>query len=139
MSELQAILDRSGITALGGEYADALMSHDFDRVASLFTDDGAVRLPHAPAAASGREDIRTRVERLQRQWEYFVQATQPGIVALDGDTAVGLVYLEELMKGHDSTAHRNVGVYHDRYRRTPDGWKFSERVYEVLYEDRPLT
>jgi hypothetical protein len=26
-------------------------------------------------------------------------------------------------------------VYHDRYRRTPDGWKFTERVFEVRYLD----
>jgi hypothetical protein len=29
----------------------------------------------------------------------------------------------------------NYAVYHDRYQRTPDGWKFSERVYEVIYLD----
>jgi hypothetical protein len=29
-----------------------------------------------------------------------------------------------------------VGLFRaDRYQRTTDGWKFSERVYEVLYED----
>jgi len=26
-------------------------------------------------------------------------------------------------------------VYHDRYQRTPDGWKFAERVDEVRYLD----
>jgi hypothetical protein len=26
-------------------------------------------------------------------------------------------------------------VYHDRYQRTADGWKFTERVYEVKYLD----
>lgn len=26
-------------------------------------------------------------------------------------------------------------MYHDRYQRTPDGWKFAERVYEVRYLD----
>jgi hypothetical protein len=31
-------------------------------------------------------------------------------------------------------------IYHDRYRRTADGWKFTERVYEVRYHDTtPLT
>jgi len=31
-------------------------------------------------------------------------------------------------------------VYHDRYQRTPDGWKFAERVDEVVYLDTsPLT
>jgi len=31
-------------------------------------------------------------------------------------------------------------VYHDRYQRTPDGWKFTERVAEFRYLDTsPLT
>jgi hypothetical protein len=29
----------------------------------------------------------------------------------------------------------NYSLYHDRYERTPDGWKFAERVYEVRYLD----
>ena len=31
--------------------------------------------------------------------------------------------------------HLNYAVYHDRYRRTPDGWMFVERVYEIRYLD----
>jgi hypothetical protein len=29
----------------------------------------------------------------------------------------------------------NYAIYHDRYQRTPGGWKFSERVYDVRYLD----
>ena len=32
-------------------------------------------------------------------------------------------------------SHLNYAVYHDRYRRTPDGWRFSERAYELKYLD----
>ena len=32
----------------------------------------------------------------------------------------------------------DYGVYNDRYQRTPDGWKFTERVYEVGYLDTTL-
>ena len=28
----------------------------------------------------------------------------------------------------------NYAVYHDRYQH-PDGWKFTERVYEITYLD----
>jgi hypothetical protein len=32
------------------------------------------------------------------------------------------------------------GLFHDRYQRTPDGWKFTERVLEPRYLDTtPLT
>jgi hypothetical protein len=35
----------------------------------------------------------------------------------------------------DGTSMLNYAVYHDRYQRTPEGWKFSERVYEIKYLD----
>ncbi|MFI6418071.1 hypothetical protein ACIBG6_11800 [Streptomyces sp. NPDC050842] len=52
-------------------------------------------------------------DRGQGLWEFFVQNVHPGTIRLDDDHA----------------------VYHDRYQRTPDGWKFAERVYEVRYLD----
>ena len=35
----------------------------------------------------------------------------------------------------EAGSHLNYAIYHDRYQRTPDGWKFPERVYEVKYFD----
>ena len=35
----------------------------------------------------------------------------------------------------DGSSHVNYAVFHDRYQRTPDGWKFAERVYEIRYLD----
>lgn len=29
----------------------------------------------------------------------------------------------------------HYSLYHDRYLRTADGWRFSERVYEIKYLD----
>jgi hypothetical protein len=43
MSDLQAIADRVEIEALRGEFTDAAMMRDYDRAASLFTPDGALR------------------------------------------------------------------------------------------------
>jgi hypothetical protein len=54
---------------------------------------------------------------------------------LDGDTASGRAYLQELARFRDGRSELNYAVYHDRYQRTPGGWKFTERVYEVRYLD----
>jgi hypothetical protein len=45
VSDLQAIADRVEIEALRGEFTDAVMMNDHARLASLFTPDGAVRIP----------------------------------------------------------------------------------------------
>jgi ketosteroid isomerase-like protein len=134
MSDLQAIADRFEIERLRGEFTDAVMMRDYDRVAALFTSDGAVRIPHINAEAASPEEIRAGIERLQSLWDYFVQTTHPGTIRLDGETAAGRAYISEIMHGRGGS-HRNYGVYHDRYQRTPDGWKFAERVYEVRYVD----
>jgi ketosteroid isomerase-like protein len=55
MSDLQAIVDRVEIEALRGEFTDAVMMRDYDRLASLFTEDGVVRMPHInEEAVTGR-------------------------------------------------------------------------------------
>lgn len=135
MSDRQSFADRFEIESLRGEFADAAMRHDFDRLAALFTPDATWQIPEAGIALAGREEIRTGIERLQTHWEYFVQTVHPGTVQLDGDAASGRSYVAELGRLRDGTSHQNIGVYHDRYRHTPDGWRFTERVYEIKYHD----
>ena len=52
MSDFQSIADRVEIEALRGEFTDAVMMRDYDRVASLFTHDGALRIPNVPVELS---------------------------------------------------------------------------------------
>ena len=68
-------------------------------------------------------------------WDYFVQTVHPGMIRLEGDTAVGRAYVSEFGRFRDGRSVLNYSLYHDRYRRTPDGWKFAERAYEVRYLD----
>ena len=135
MSELQAIADRFEIEALRGEFTDAAMMRDYDRFASLFTQDGAWRIPDVKVEFVSREEIRAGIERGQGLWEYFVQTTHPGTIRLEGDTAIGRAWVSEFGRFRDGSSQLNYSVYHDRYQRTPDGWKFAERVFEVRYLD----
>src|SRR5215468_11006604 len=135
MSDFRAIADRVEIEALRGEFTDAVMMRDYDRGASLFTPDGAVRMPHIPVELEGREQIRAWGERVPGLVDYFVQTTHPGTIQLDGDTASGRAYLQELIRLRDGSSHLNYAIYHDRYQRTAEGWEFTERVYEIRYLD----
>jgi ketosteroid isomerase-like protein len=135
MNDFQAVADRVEIEALRGEFSDAAMMGDYDRFASLFTDDAVYRIPDAGILQTGKDQIRAGTERLADAWEYFVQTTHPGAITLDGDTASGRAYISEIGRLHDGTSIYNYALFHDQYRRTPDGWKFSERVFEVRYFD----
>ena len=135
MSDFQEIADRVEIEALRAEFTDASMMLDFDRFASLFTEDGAWRMPHINEDFDSRDEIRAGVERLRPTWEYFVQTVHPGTIQLDGDSAVGRSYVSEFGRFRNGSSTLNYSIYHDRYERTQDGWKFAERVYEVRYVD----
>ena len=135
MSDFEAIADRVEIEALRGEFTDAVMMRNYDRVASLFTPDGALRMPNIPAELEGREEIRAWGERVPDLVDFLIQTTHPGAIQLDGDTASGRAYIQELGRGRDGRSELNYAIYHDRYQRTGDGWKFTERVYEVRYHD----
>ena len=135
MSDFQAIADRVEIEALRGELTDAIMMHDYDRAASLFTPGGALQIPDASVELAGREEIRAWGERVPVVVDYLVQTAHPGTIQLDGDTASGRAYICELIRLRDGSSHLNYGIYHDRYQRTGDGWKFTERVYEIRYLD----
>jgi len=135
MSDFQAIADRVEIEALRGEFTDAAMMCDYDRLALLFTPDGALRMPNVPVELVGREQILAWRDRREALVDYFVQTTHPGTIQLDGDTASGRAYLHEVIHLRDGSSHLNYAIYHDRYQRTGDGWKFTERVYEIRYLD----
>ena len=113
MSDLQSVADRLEIETLRGEFTDAVMMRDYDRLASLFTPDGSVRMPHINAEATSRAQIRAGVEQMQGLLDYFVQTTHPGTIELDGDTASGRAYISELMHGRDGSSYLNHAVYHD--------------------------
>ncbi|SHH85260.1 nuclear transport factor 2 family protein [Streptomyces sp. 3214.6] len=135
MNDFQAIADRVEIEALRGEFTDAAMMRDRPRLASLFTPDGVLSMPNIPVEHVGREEIIAGGERLQSLWDFFVQNTHPGTILLDGDTATGRAYIQELARTLDGRQGLNYAIYHDRYQRTEEGWKFAERVYEVRYLD----
>jgi ketosteroid isomerase-like protein len=133
--QLQAIADRVEIEALRGEFTDAAMMRDYDRAASLFTVDGALRMPNIPAELIGQDAIRAWGTRVPEFVDFLIQTTHPGSIQLDGDTASGRAYLQELVRTSDGRSELNFAIYHDRYQRTAGGWKFTERVYEVRYRD----
>jgi ketosteroid isomerase-like protein len=135
MSDLQAIADRVEIEALRGEFTDAAMMRDYDRLATLFTPDGALRMPNIPAVLVGQEQIRVWGARVPTFVDFLVQNTHPGVILLDGDAASGRAYMHEVGRTLDGRSELNYAIYHDRYQRTGDGWKFTERVYEVRYHD----
>jgi ketosteroid isomerase-like protein len=135
MRDLQSIADRSEIETLRDEFTDALMMRDYDRFASLFTSEGVWRIPYVDVEFVGRDAIRAGIERMQGLWDYFVQTLHSGWLRIDGDVAVGRTYVSEIGHMRGGRSEQNHALYHDCYARAPEGWRFTERTYEVRYLD----
>lgn len=135
MHELEDLADFIELERLRREFTDAVMMNDHERLGSLFTPDGALRIPEASVSAVGPAQIRALGERRESFAACFVQNMHPGKVEVEGDTGSGRTFMYELFQLRDGTSHVNHAVYHDRYQRTSDGWKFAERVYEIRYLD----
>lgn len=131
MSNLRHVADRVEIDALRAECTDATMMNDIDRLAGLFTEDAVVRIPDLEVEWVGLEQIRSGFRQLTASMETLVQESHPGALEVTGDSATGRVYISELGRRHDGSTLGNHSIFHDRYRRTRDGWKFTERTYEV--------
>lgn len=132
---LANLTDRAAIEDLRVEFTDAAMMNDHERLGSLFTTDGVLRIPHGGIEAVGPGQISALGERRSTLAECFIQTSHPGRLELDGDVAVGRTYIHEIFQLRDGSSHVNHAIYHDRYVRAADGWKFAERVYEVRYLD----
>ena len=135
MIKFELIADRYEIAQLPAEFTDAGLLRDYDRLALLFTEAGSWRMPHINQEFVGRREIRAAVERLQDMWDFFVQTPHLGKIEVRGDVGVGRSFVFELGRMRDGRSMQNYAVYHDRYQRTSDGWKFAERRYEVIYLD----
>ncbi|MET9671449.1 nuclear transport factor 2 family protein [Streptomyces sp. NPDC006475] len=135
LAGVQDAMDRSDIDALRSEFTDAVLMKDYERFASLFAEDGVWQMPHVGLVLTGRWEIRAGVERMQSLWEIFIQTTHGGTVQLAGDTASGRGHVSEFGRLRDGRSGRNTAVYHDKFRRSAEGWKFTERTHEMLYVD----
>src|SRR5258708_34060806 len=105
------------------------------RSACLSPRAGRLRSPNPPAELASREEIRAWGERVPALVDYLVQTTHPGTIQIDGDTAAGRAYMQELGRGRDGRTGLVFAIYHDHYQRTGDGWKFTQRVFELRSRD----
>lgn len=112
-----------------GQMAD---DGDLNEYAQLFTEDGSWTGP-AGDTRTGRADI---IAGAQQRRDDGIQG--PGTnsfhlisnvnIDVDGDTATGKTYYH-YYRNADATPQLTVmGVYRDKFRRTPEGWRMAKRV-----------
>ena len=103
----------------------------FDRLAALYTEDAYVDFEPL-AKARGRKAIGDLLVNLTRSVAFIKQFVTNHMVTVDGDTGTGISYLDARYAQAGQSLIAAV-KYTDAYRRTPDGWKFSEMLVKIYF------
>jgi len=142
-AQLRRLADIEAIRRLTCDYAyynDILAGEPY---ADCFTPEGfmdATQCDPKIMVHRGREEIRAVNEAV---WEHQAHPRADGgacihmqlnhrVTVLQGDYAEGTVYFVAWGLSKSGQRSEFIGRYEDKYARTPDGWKFTERVLVPL-------
>lgn len=124
------IEDRLAIRELVESYNDAVMRRDVEAWAENWDDDGVWSLPGA-GEVRGRGQIVAMWEAAMSRYEVNGFFASAGPIVVDGDTAQGTWYQQELLTTRDGVERTVVGEYADHYVKHDGRWYFRERIYQV--------
>jgi uncharacterized protein (TIGR02246 family) len=126
------IEDRLAIQTLVATYNDAVMRLDADVWGSTWAEDGVWSLPGMGDGISGRDAIVQTWKMAMSQFEFVGFFSSPGPLTIDGETATGTLYQQEILDQKDGSSRHVVGRYSDEYVKRDGRWYFAKRVYEIL-------
>jgi hypothetical protein len=145
MDDLERVLAERACERLIVDYCRLVDFGNAAGIAELFTEDGVWQ--GTDLVLDGRDEIRAwfqRREGVTRRVSRHV-CTNVGIDVLSEDEAEGLCYLvnyrHDRQEGDTSLPvpadhPKWVGELRDRFRRTPDGWRFAHRQVDVAFRRR---
>ncbi|MBW1637913.1 nuclear transport factor 2 family protein [Microbacterium resistens] len=128
--------DRLSLRDLVESYARCADERAGAELAALFLPDGVLRAPDG--THTGRAEIATAIARLDRFVETFHFLGNHRSVLL-GDEATGETSCtaHHLLSNEDGHVDLTLLIrYHDRFRRTAQGWRFAEREIRVAWSVR---
>ena len=114
---------------------------DIEGFVGLFAPDGSVEVPEHPAFV-GHEAIRASIQALAATGVTMRHVLTNNVVdVIDAKTAEGVSYLVVYNSTGPLDARgtrpveppATVGEYRDRFRRTPEGWRFQSRVLTRVF------
>jgi ketosteroid isomerase-like protein len=134
-ARLRKMEDIEEIRTLRMRYHQRMNDGGFRAAAELYTDDAYVDF-QALADARGRAAIADLFDRLEKNVTFLKQFISSHIVTLHGDEASGVSYLDARYAQEGKSIMAAL-KYEDKYRRTPEGWKFTEMLV-IPYFSVPL-
>lgn len=136
---LRALQDRTDVADVLYRYSSAVDSFDKEALRSCLADDISAQYGNG-APVTDADTLANWITDATATciWQHHLLNVYH--VDIDGDQASTLSYLTsyQVFEEDPKAAVILVARYHDELRRTPDGWKLSKRVMELLWgETKP--
>lgn len=124
------IEDQLAIRALHDSYADAVFRRDAADWGSLWADDAVWDL--MGTGVEGKAAIVAMWTGAMSTFGFVGFFSQVAAIEVDGDTATGRIYTNEVLEDLEGNLRRTVGRYEDRYVRNGQNWLYQSRSFAVL-------
>ncbi len=133
---LEDIEEIKQLKALYCKYCDggwAGPTHDYDRIAALFTEDAVT--DGTSGLTAGRENIRRLYRSYQATPFAFHRVTNP-IIKVNGNRATGNWHVLVALTRPDNQAIWIAGIYDEDYLKTRDGWRIQRLKFTPAFITR---
>lgn len=127
------MLDEIAIQQTISRWSEGASRRDWDQVASTLLPNAVWEVPAFGLRGEGSTAILAKVQAFVVPFAYGLQVNAPAIITVSGDSAAARSVIRETAKYADrDVAFEGLGFYNDALVRTPEGWKFSHRTFEVV-------
>lgn len=125
--------DHFELSRLVEAYCDGVINKDEATWSATWADDGEWQMRGDPII--GKEAIVAYWLEAMTRFEWVVQTAPHSVfdVADGADAGTGRVLAQETFKRADGVMGGLIAIYHDRYVRTGDGWRFAARKLEIRH------
>lgn len=132
--------DRLEVDDLLTRYATAIDTGQWDMLDTVFTPDATIDYRSAGGIAGSYPEVKEWLAAVLSAFDMTQHMVLNRDVQFTGDTGTGRsLFLNPNRLTVDGNPWLFVvgGCYHDRFSRTPDGWRIVDRLEEALWWDNP--
>lgn len=135
-----ATVDHLAIQRLQSAYADVVSRRSWSELTDLFLPDARIEVDTRTVPVmvfDGPDALGSFIAGAIERFGFFEFVVLNAVIELasggDPDAATARVWMCEMRTEAASGEWNNsFGIYHDRYQRTEDGWRFAHRRYHSL-------
>jgi ketosteroid isomerase-like protein len=122
------MIDEIAIQQTLNRYTEGV-GRDWEQTVATFLPDGVWDIAILGKRFQGHAEIRQAMKDITASLDYILQINSPSVIVVNGDIATARNSFREYGKfsGKDESLEI-LGYYADQLKRTPEGWRFIQRV-----------